>query len=94
MQRVLPAYMSMGAQGMGGMGEMKMPIPANSLPMRGAAGPFAYIDMGGMFTMLKVRDRPNDADLTGFYQYPAGSVAERADPARLAADGIDVNAKV
>jgi hypothetical protein len=94
MQRVVPSYMSMGAQGMGGMGEMNMPIPPNSLPMRGAPGPFGYIDMGGMFTMLKVRDHPSEADLTGFYQYPPGSVVERADEARLLADGIDVNAKV
>jgi hypothetical protein len=94
MRRVVPEYMSMGAQGMGGMGEMNMAVPKNSLPMRGAPGPFSYIDMGGMFTLLKVRDAPNEADLTGFYTYPPGSVAERADPALLTADGIDVNAQV
>jgi FtsP/CotA-like multicopper oxidase with cupredoxin domain len=94
MRRVLPEYMSMGAQGMGGMGEMSMPIPKNSAPMRGAPGPFGYIDMGGMFTLLKVRDAPSAQDLTGFYTYPAGTLVERADPARLAADGIDVNEKV
>jgi len=49
--------MSMGQTGMGGMGEMQMPIPPNSLPMRGAPGPFGYIDMGGMFTLIKIRDR-------------------------------------
>jgi hypothetical protein len=50
--------------------------------------------MGGMFTFLKVRDKLTPEDLTGFYQYPKGSVVEQADPARLAADGIDVNAKI
>lgn len=90
MSRVLPEYMSMGTAGMGGMGEMEMPIPPNSLPMRGAPGPFGYIDMGGMFTVLKVREEPSTADLHGWYEYPKGSVADRADPARLAADGIDV----
>ncbi len=90
MSRVMPEYMSMGAAGMGGMGEMQMPIPPNSLPMRGAPGPFGYIDMGGMFTVLKVREDPSTADLHGWYEYPKGSVADRADPSRLAADGIDV----
>jgi FtsP/CotA-like multicopper oxidase with cupredoxin domain len=90
MSRVIPEYMSMGTTGMGGMGEMQMPIPPNSLPMRGAPGPFGYIDMGGMFTILKVRDDPRTADAAGWYEYPKGTVADRADPARLKADGIDV----
>jgi manganese oxidase len=90
MRRALPEYMTMGTTGMGGMGEMKMPIPDNSLPMRGAPGPFGYIDMGGMFTVLKVRDDLSKADAQGWYTYPAGSVAGPADPARLAADGIEL----
>lgn len=47
MKRIMPRYMTMGAQGMGSMGEMGMPVPPNSLPMKGAMGPFSYIDMGG-----------------------------------------------
>jgi FtsP/CotA-like multicopper oxidase with cupredoxin domain len=90
MGRVAPAYMTMGTTGMGGMGEMEMPIPPNSLPMRGAPGPFSYIDMGGMFTFLKVRDKPSEEDLTGFYQYPKGTVAERASAEQLEADGIEL----
>jgi FtsP/CotA-like multicopper oxidase with cupredoxin domain len=90
MRRVVPKYMSMGKAGMGGMGEMNMPVPPNSLPMRGAPGPFGYIDMGGMFTFLKVRDKPSAADITGWYEYPEGSVAGPADAAQLAADGIQV----
>ena len=58
--------------------------------MRGAPGPFGYIDMGGMFTFLKVRDKPSEADVTGWYQYPEGSVAGPADAARMAADGVEV----
>ncbi|MET0390085.1 MAG: copper oxidase [Polyangiales bacterium] len=91
MQRVMPQYMIMGTRGMGDMGEMKMPVPPNSLPMRGAPGPFGYIDMGGMFTMLKVRDNPEHADVTGWYKHPAGTVAAEADPARMQADGIDAS---
>ncbi|WP_437914639.1 copper oxidase [Sorangium sp. So ce302] len=88
MSRVMPGYMTMGTTGMGGMGEMPMPIPANSLPMRGGAGPFSYIDMGGMFTVLKVRDDPDKADPAGWYVHPAGTVAGPASAERMRADGI------
>src|SRR5690606_12023636 len=91
MQRVLPEYMSMGTTGMGGMGEMEMPVPPNSLPMRGAPGPLGYIDMGGMFTILKVRDDPTAKDAGGWYKAPPGTVAGRADPAALVADGIELS---
>jgi FtsP/CotA-like multicopper oxidase with cupredoxin domain len=90
MRRVLPAYMTMGTRGMGGMGEMDMPIPANSAPMRGGPGPFGTIDMGGMFTVLKVRDRPEADAAGGWYVHPKGTVAGPADPALLRADGIDI----
>lgn len=88
MRRVLPRYMTMGTTGMGDMAEMKMPIPPNSLPMRGTPGPFGTIDMGGMFTILKVRDDPDTADPAGWYTHPAGTVAGTADPARMQADGV------
>jgi manganese oxidase len=90
MSRVMPAYMSMGQDGMGGMGEMEMEIPPNSLPMRGGPGPFSYIDMGGMFTLLKVRERPDRADPNGWYTHPQGTLAARADEAQLRADGIEI----
>lgn len=88
MRRLMPEYMSMGATGMGNMAEMGMPIPPNSLPMHGAHGPFSYIDMGGMFTVLKVRDDPDSTDSASWYTHPAGTVASRAEPARMQADGI------
>ena len=88
MSRVMPEYMTMGTKGMGGMGEMEMKIPHNSLPMRGGPGPFSYIDMGGMFTVLKVRDDPAAAP-NAWYRHPAGTVAGPAEAARMAADGID-----
>ncbi|WP_437781470.1 multicopper oxidase family protein [Sorangium sp. So ce1097] len=89
MSRVMPGYMTMGTTGMGGMGEMHMPIPPNSLPMRGGAGPFSYIDMGGMFTIVKVRDEPDKADPNGWYEHPAGTVAGPASADRMRADGIN-----
>jgi hypothetical protein len=92
MARVVPGYMSMGTTGMGGMGDMGMPIPGNSLPMRGGPGPFGNIDMGGMFTVLKVRDDADAADPSAWYAYPPGTQAREADGAQLAADGIDPQA--
>ncbi|MBM4364252.1 MAG: copper oxidase, partial [Deltaproteobacteria bacterium] len=90
MARVLPGYMTMGTTGMGGMGEMQMPIPPNSLPMRGGPGPFGGIDMGGMFTLLKVREQVEGADPKAFHVHPPGTVAGPADPATLAADGVEL----
>jgi hypothetical protein len=92
-QALVPGYMTMGHQGMGGMEEMGMPVPANSIPMVGGKGPFGSIDMGGMFTLLKVRENPAAEDGSGWYTYPKGTVADRADPARMAADGIDPDAR-
>lgn len=90
MSRILPEYMTMGTAGMGGMGEMDMPVPSNSLPMRGGPGPFGYIDMGGMFTILKVRDNPHLSDVSQWYKHPSGTVAGPADPLQMRGDGIDV----
>jgi manganese oxidase len=90
-QRVIPEYMTMGAHGMGGMGEMDMPRPPNSIPMRGGEGPFSYIDMGGMMTVLKVREDPEVADPAGWYAHPAGTVAMEATEAELSANGIETS---
>lgn len=89
MRRIEPRYMTMAQDGMGSMGEMKMPIPKNSLPMRGGPGPFGNIDMGGMFTILKVRDSPMKG--TGlWYSHPQGTVAGPADASQMRADGIEI----
>jgi manganese oxidase len=93
-RRLVPEYMTMGDKGMGEMGEMgemDMPVPPNSIPMKGGKGPFGSIDMGGMFTILKVRDRPNADSARGWWKHPTGTVADRADPARMKRDGIDPN---
>jgi hypothetical protein len=64
-------------------------IPKNSLPMMGGAGPHGYITMGGMFTVLKVRDDlPAEGD-PGWYEPPKGTLADLASPQDLAADGIE-----
>jgi len=90
-RRLLPGYMTMGQTGMGEMGEMAMAVPENSIPMVGGPGPFGYIDMGGMFTVVKVRDRlaSYDGD-PGWYKHPKNTVAEAATEDDLRRDGIEV----
>jgi hypothetical protein len=92
---LVPGYMTMGQTGMdtGRMAEV-MPMPPNSIPMKGAVGPFGdYISMGGMFTVIKVRDRLESYDKDpGWYRHPHGTVALKANAAELARDGIDVHA--
>jgi hypothetical protein len=73
---LLPGYMTMGQNGMAEMGEMQMPVPENSIPMVGAPGQYDYITMGGMFTILKVRETISDYDEDpGWYDDPPGTLA-------------------
>jgi FtsP/CotA-like multicopper oxidase with cupredoxin domain len=90
-RELVPGYHSMGTTGMGGMGEMgeKMPQPENTIPMKGGHGPFGYIDMGGMFTIVKVRDDLEGYDDPGWYDHPDGTVARKATAAAMKQDGID-----
>jgi hypothetical protein len=88
--RVVPGYMTMGQHGMGEMGQMGMKVPDNSIPMVGAHGPHDYITMGGMFTIVKVRDDATGYDDPGWYELPPGTQATVASAADLKKDGIDV----
>lgn len=85
-RKLLPEYMTMGETGMGGMAEMGMRVPKNSLPMIGGPGPFSYIDMGGMFTVLKVREQIKGYEDPGWYRHPPGTVAEKASVEELRRD--------
>ncbi len=70
--KLIPGHMTMGDTGMGDMGAMGMPVPPNSLPMVGGPGKYDYITMGGMFTMIKVRETlPADSSDPGWYECPA-----------------------
>ncbi|HWZ93859.1 MAG TPA: copper oxidase [Opitutaceae bacterium] len=87
LQKHLPGYMSMGQTGMSDMAEMGMAVPGNSTPMVGGSGPHGYIDMGGMFTILKVRETLADYDTDpGWYQAPPGTVAGPATADELRHD--------
>jgi len=87
-RKLLPGYMAMGQ---GGMAEHQehtdsghMTGPENTLPMMMGKGPFGNLEMGGMFTVVKVRDDLAVGDYRdpGWYPNPKGTVAHRisADP--------------
>jgi FtsP/CotA-like multicopper oxidase with cupredoxin domain len=89
LQRLHPSTMLMGEAGMGGMMhmfDMGMKMPENSVPMLGGKGPFDHIEMGGMFTIVKVRSPEHFGDV--WHTHPAGTVASRASDDDLARDGI------
>lgn len=79
-------YMSMGESGMAEMQDMaamgkSMPLPDNTIPMMTGEGPFGALEMGGMFTVLKVRDglKAGDYRDPGWYRHPKGTVAYLID---------------
>jgi hypothetical protein len=76
-RKLVPDYMVMGEKGMADMGGMEMPIPDNTLPMMTGTGPFGAAEMGGMFTLLKVRrdQKPGDYRDPGWFKHPPGTVA-------------------
>jgi FtsP/CotA-like multicopper oxidase with cupredoxin domain len=88
-QQLVPEYMAMGQQGMAehaahtAMGHM--PLPENTLPMMTGEGPFGLLEMGGMFTTVKVRDDLAAGDYRdpGWYDHPRGTVAWKASAEEL-----------
>lgn len=73
-----PSYMAMGSEGMAEMGEMEMPLPANTVPMMTGWGPHGPIEMGGMFSVVKVRPdiAADDYSDPGWYENPPGTQAQ------------------
>jgi len=90
-QKLLPNYMTMGQEGMGDMAEMGMEIPDNSIPMVGAKGPHDYITMGGMFTILKVRENLASFEDPGWYSAPSGTQALLATVESLRKNQIETD---
>ncbi len=78
--KLAPDAMVMGNTGMA-MGNMEMPAPDNTLPMMTGSGQFGPIEMGGMFTVMKIREglARDDYRDPGPYKYPAGTVAHEVD---------------
>jgi manganese oxidase len=75
--KLIPDYMVMGERGMADMGEMEMPLPDNTAPMMTGEGPFGGVEMGGMFSVVKVRrdQKPGDYSNPGWFKHPKGTVA-------------------
>jgi hypothetical protein len=73
--KLVPDYMVMGDKG--GSMEHEMPLPDNTLPMMTGTGPFGPMEMGGMFTVVKVREGLARGDYKdpGWYKHPSGTVA-------------------
>ena len=73
---LLPGYMAMGEGGMAEHAEHieHMAGPKNTLPMMAGRGPYGNIEMGGMFTIIKVRDELASYDEDpGWYRQPPGT---------------------
>ncbi len=91
-QDLLPGYIAMGRDGMAEHAEhLAMSQsgqhhvthhgdykgPRNTLPMMTGEGPFGPLEMGGMFTVVKIRDRIVSNSKTGWYKNPRGTVAKK-----------------
>jgi FtsP/CotA-like multicopper oxidase with cupredoxin domain len=100
---VSPDYMAMGSQGMAEMGEMEMPMPENTLPMMTGFGQYGPLEMGGMFSVIKVREglAAGDYKDPGWFKHPDGTVAyevkgavgdppRRADPPSRSNNDVNI----
>ncbi|MBS0629512.1 MAG: copper oxidase [Verrucomicrobia bacterium] len=79
-RKFFPNFMGlMNVHGMGEMFEMygtgKMALPPQIAPI-GSPGPFGVIELGGMFTLFKVREHWNGIGDPGWYDQPPGTVAD------------------
>jgi len=76
-RQLVPDYMPMGTAGMADMGEMEMPLPDNTLPMMTGFAQFGAVEMGGMFSVVKVREGLASGDYKdpGWYKHPEGTVS-------------------
>jgi len=82
-RKALPGYMAMGKNGMaehaGHVAMGMLPGPENTLPMMAGEGQFGPLEMGGMFTVVKVRNDMKTGDYRdpGWYAYPPDKIARR-----------------
>ncbi len=75
--KLVPDYMAMSERGMADMAAMQMPLPGNTSPMMSGDGPMGSVEMGGMFSVLKVRRQLKGGDRQdpGRYVQPQGTTA-------------------
>lgn len=72
---LVDGYMTMGTTGMSEHAAMagRMPGVQNTLPMMAGDGPYGPIEMGGMFTVIKVREGIEGYGDPGWYEQPEGT---------------------
>jgi FtsP/CotA-like multicopper oxidase with cupredoxin domain len=77
LQALVPGSMAMGTSGMAEHAEHAehMGLLPNTLPMMTGKGPFGGVEMGGMFTVMKIREGITSYADPGWYDHPPGSVA-------------------
>jgi FtsP/CotA-like multicopper oxidase with cupredoxin domain len=81
-RKMIPGYMAMGETGMAqhALHIDHLPGPTNTLPMMMGKGPFGNIEMGGMFTVVKVRNNLRSYNVDpGWYKHPKGTVAYKVN---------------
>lgn len=87
--KVLPGYMAMGESGMAEHQEHTdmghMPGPENTLPMMMGEGNYGKLEMGGMFSLIRVRDQLGAA--ADLYEAPPETQARKVNQIP---DGIPV----
>ena len=79
--KLVPGYMPMGETGMAEHARhaQHMKGVRNTLPMMTGEGPFGPIEMGGMFTVVKIREGITSYEDPGWYEHPEGTVAWKRD---------------
>ena len=80
LEQIAPGAMAMGTTGMAehAAHQHHMGSLPNTLPMMAGTGPFGPIEMGGMFTVMKIRERLASYDEDpGWYEHPPGTLASK-----------------
>jgi FtsP/CotA-like multicopper oxidase with cupredoxin domain len=80
LEQIAPGAMAMGTTGMAehAAHQHHMGSLPNTLPMMAGTGPFGPIEMGGMFTVMKIRERlASYDDDPGWYEHPPGTLASK-----------------
>jgi hypothetical protein len=90
-RKLIKGYkMAHGTKGMKkDMTETGLPVPDNSIPMLGANFQFGKTTLGGMATVLRVRDNLDSYENTEPYDFPEGTVADEATKKEMMQDGIE-----
>jgi manganese oxidase len=81
LDRIAPGSMAMGSTGMAehASHQEHMGTLPNTLPMMAGSGPFGPIEMGGMFTMFKIRERLDYDQDPGWFEHPKGTLAWKVE---------------